>query len=108
MHLYVDKRESGNYYKVRESYRDENGKTKVRNVLYLGTLENILERFSKPIPEDAELKSIPFAPAAALRRAFEDLELNDLFTRVFDKENEHEFPAWKKFFCLYGEDFSKK
>ncbi|KXB07346.1 hypothetical protein AKJ54_00345 [candidate division MSBL1 archaeon SCGC-AAA382K21] len=108
MHLYVDKRESGNYYKVRESYRDENGKTKVRNVLYLGTLENILERFSKPIPENAELKSIPFAPAAALRRAFEDLELNDLFTRVFDKENEHEFPAWKKIFLLVWRRFFKK
>ncbi|KXB01759.1 hypothetical protein AKJ41_00220 [candidate division MSBL1 archaeon SCGC-AAA259O05] len=104
----MDKRESGNYYKVRESYRDENGKTKVRNVLYLGTLENILERFSNPIPEEVELKSVPFAPAAALRRAFEDLELNDLFTRVFDKENKHGFPAWKKIFLLVWRRFFKK
>ncbi len=107
MHLYADKRESGTYYKIRESFRDENGRTKVRNVLYLGSVEKIFERFDTPVAESAELKSVPFGPAAGLRWAFEDLGLDDLFTEVFDGEERHEFPAWKKTFLLVWRRFFK-
>ncbi len=104
MELSIDKRPSGTYYRIRESYR-EGDKVKKRTIRYLGTLENILERFSKPIPEDAELETVPFGPAATLRWTFEDLELDDLFTTHLDIEEDHDFPAWKKIFLLVWRRF---
>ncbi|KXA94536.1 hypothetical protein AKJ37_07520 [candidate division MSBL1 archaeon SCGC-AAA259I09] len=104
MELSVDKRSSGTYYRIRESYR-EGGKVKKRTIRYLGTLENILERFSKPIVEDVELETVSFGPAAALRWAFEDLGLDDLFTNFLDPEENHGFPAWKKIFLLVWRRF---
>ncbi|KXB07728.1 hypothetical protein AKJ55_02010 [candidate division MSBL1 archaeon SCGC-AAA382M17] len=104
MELSIDKRSSGTYYRIRESYR-EGDKVKKRTIRYLGTLENILERFSKPIPEDVELGTVSFGPAAALRWAFEDLGLDDLFTNFLNPEENHGFPAWKKIFLLVWRRF---
>ncbi len=98
---------SGTYYKIRESFRDENGRTKVRNVLYLGNVEKIFERFNNPVAESAELKSVPFAPAAGLRWAFEDLELDELFTKVFDEKEKHDFRRGKNSSCSCGAGFSR-
>ncbi|KXA89212.1 hypothetical protein AKJ62_03550 [candidate division MSBL1 archaeon SCGC-AAA259D14] len=67
--------------------------------------EKVFERFSKPIPEDAELVTVSFGPAAALRWAFEDLELDILFTELFDSEEGHDFPAWKKIYLLVWRRF---
>ncbi len=104
MELSIDKRSSGTYYRIRESYR-EGDKVKKRTIRYLGTLENILERFSKPIPKDAELETVPFGPVATLRWAFEDLGLDDLFTTHLDPKEDHGFPAWKKIFLLVWRRF---
>ncbi len=105
MHLYADKRESGTYYKIRESSRNEQGRIRVRNVLYLGRAEKIFERFSSPVAEDAELKTVSFGPAAALRWAFEDLGLEELFTELLGSEEGHDFPAWKKIYLLVWRRF---
>lgn len=104
MELYPDRRPSGTYWKIRESYY-EDGKVKKRNVLYLGTAEKIFERFNKPTLEDAELKTVSFGSAATLRWAFEDLGLDELFTELLDPAEEHEFPAWKKVFLLVWRRF---
>lgn len=104
MELYPDRRPSGTYWKIRESYY-ENEKVKKRNVLYIGKAEKVFERFSKPIPEDAELETVSFGPAAALRWAFEDLELDDFFTEFLDPEEEHDFPAWRKMYLLVWRRF---
>ncbi|KXA89172.1 hypothetical protein AKJ61_03400, partial [candidate division MSBL1 archaeon SCGC-AAA259B11] len=99
MELYPDRRPSGTYWKIRESYY-EDGKVKKRNVLYIGKAEKVFERFSKPIPEDVELETVSFGPAAALRWAFEDLGLDEFFTELFDPEEGHDFPAWRKIYLL--------
>lgn len=104
MELYPDRRPSGTYWKIRESYY-EDGKVKKRNVLYIGKAEEVFERFDKPIPDDAELKTVSFGPAAALRWAFEDLRLDDLFTNLLDPKEKHDFPAWKKIFLLVWRRF---
>ncbi|PTD94347.1 hypothetical protein C9439_03375 [archaeon SCG-AAA382B04] len=104
MHLYADKRESGTYYKIRETYR-EDGNIKVRNVLYLGAAEKILEKFKTTSLEDAELKTVSFGPAAVLRWAFEDLRLDKLFTKLLDSEEKHVFPAWRKIYLLVWRRF---
>lgn len=107
MYLYADERDSGTYWRIRESYYDD-GNVKTRNVLYLGTVETIHERFSQPIPDDVELTSISFGPEAALRWAFEDLGLDSLFTDLLNPQGTHEFPAWKKLFVLVWRRFFKR
>lgn len=104
MELYPDRRDSGTYWKIRESYY-EDGKVKKRNVMYIGKAETVYERFSQPIPDEVELKTISFGPAAALRWAFEDLGLDELFTDLLDPNEAHEFPAWQKMYLLVWRRF---
>lgn len=104
MELYPDRRDSGTYWKLRESYY-EDGTVKKRNVMYIGKAEAVYDRFSQPIPDEAELKTISFGPAAALRWAFEDLGLDELFTELLDPTEAHEFPAWQKMHLLVWRRF---
>lgn len=107
MELYPDRRDSGTYWKLRESYY-EDGKVKKRNVMYIGKAEAVHERFSQPVPEAVELKTVSFGPAAALRWAFNDLGLADLFTELLNPTNSHEFPAWQKLYLLVWRRFLQK
>lgn len=104
MELYPDRRDSGTYWKIRESYY-EDGTVKKRNVLYIGKAEAVYDRFSQPIPDEVELTTLSFGPAAALRWAFEDLGLDELFTDLLDPTETHEFPAWQKVYLLVWRRF---
>jgi transposase len=104
MELYPDRRDSGTYWKIRESYW-EDGQVKKRNVLYIGKAEAVYERFSQPIPDEVELETVSFGPAAALRWAFEDLGLDELFTELLDPTETHDFPAWQKIYLLVWRRF---
>lgn len=97
MYLYADERDSGTYWRIRESYYEDE-KPKTRNVEYLGTVENILALKRNHIQEGVELNSLSFGPEAALRWAFEDLGLDTYFTELLDPVEAHEFPAWQKMF----------
>lgn len=99
MELYPDRRDSGTYWKIRESYY-EDGKVKKRNVKYLGKAEKIYERFRQPVPKSVELETVSFGPAATLRWAFDDLGLEDLFTDLLNPSESHDFPAWQKLYLL--------